>query len=232
MPNWVDEFTKRAEGVLHETPIALEYLASRGVTPDLIQQHRLGYVSGSYNALGSPSQFSTWADLHLLNKIVFPLVAPNMEFVGLQVRSPGPTLGTKYATYTCYPQELVPYVFGLLTSMQGIYDRSHMVVVEGVFDYFAVRRYHPACVAILTAGISSSVKKFINRFATSVTMLTDMDEAGRVSISRMVMQFPRTAIFSPTYSEKDPGLLWEKSKFEELQRVSNIGSNWNQAPIV
>lgn len=199
------------------------YLLSRGVSneKDLgseISWYSIGFAHVDRLDLSAcPDQFKRWAEMFLKDKLVFPLHSPLGETIGIQVRGlVDPDHGPKYQQYYCYPHDVFPYLFGMRQSLPHIFETNQAVLVEGVFDYFAVRSIAHNSLAVLTASLPLSAKRFLRRFTKGVTMVTDMDVPGRESIQRLRKDCPELVVFAPEYSEKDPSALAKAGKLKEL----------------
>lgn len=115
-----------------------------------------------------------------------------------------------------------------------------MVLVEGIFDYFAVRPYTEAVVASLTSVPSTLLRRLLTRYVTKVVTLADMDKAGRRAAYRLAgVPVPpeyreerdrvQTKVFDtpfhvviPAYSAHDPSDLAAEGKFDELRRLCQL----------
>lgn len=200
-----------------------DYLRSRNVTESDLRDHQIGLALPSLVNLPACSPgFDEWARRFLWNNIVFPLYSPHGFPIGIQTYCFNPTINTRpYQQYYLYPEILFPYLFGLPRSINSIFETGTAVVVEGVFDYFAVNKLVPYAIAQLTAGTPRSAFRFYKRFCTTVVMLTDMDEPGREACYRLATENVDRgfAVCSPPYSEKDPGAMFLKGKTEELRNI-------------
>jgi hypothetical protein len=118
-----------------------------------------------------------------------------------------------------------------------MFHSQRVVLVEGVFDYFAVVKHAPDVVAALTANVSIRLKQLIARYCTMAIALFDMDASGRrgalrlaglplppelrkpEDVSLRTPPVPPFQVWVPTYSEHDPDDLRRAGKTAELQKL-------------
>ena len=181
---------------------ARSYLHRRGVSPDDIVQHQIGWLPEPEVVGGWSREFYRWQARALPNAIIFPIYSVLGTVIGLQTRR----LDEKrYEKFLAGPSDLFPPVFGLPQALPDIWRTEQVVLVEGVFDYFAVRRYTPNVLATLTASIPTSVRRFLRRYVQRTLVLLDMDEAGRAGVDLLIRE--HLPVFAPSYRAHDPGDL-------------------------
>jgi DNA primase len=234
MPAWLNNVTEIAHKQLTLNPTASalnakSYLERRGVSDWEILQHRIGYADSLFSFPEASEDFIVWARMYLHDAIVFPIMSLTGEVIGVQIRHLSETNdGRPYRQHYAAPRELHPYAFGLYQSLDSIYERGSVVIVEGIFDYFAIRSRlsTPNCIAIMTSGVSVACRQFFRRFTPTVLALLDMDAPGKEGVTRLHDSADGFKVLSFDYSEKDPAALLEKGKLGELdrlcQRMSNI----------
>jgi len=199
--------------VLPHVPMAVEYLAARGVPLDVVKAHRLGWLPDDYPTPESAGpEFHKWQRGALRSRIIFPVTDPLGRVMGLQTRGivdrPGEKL--RYLTYYAASRDIYAPTFGMVQSMPALFETGHCVLVEGPFDYFAVKAAGARAVfAQLTAGQSQGLMKFLRRYAQRVTALLDMDDAGRRGVQRLTMQLPELMVTAPDYPAHDPADFWK-----------------------
>lgn len=198
---------------LPEAHPARVYLTRRNVTPDQISRFRLGYA-GETVTVGGPQPFMVWAGRYLHGRLVFPLTDVEGTIIGLQSRA----LDRKdYRQFFAYATTLYPYFFGLAQAIPEVWRTRQLVIVEGVFDCLAVSRLVPNVVAVLTAGVPVACRRFFRRYVNLLTVLLDMDPAGRRGASRLVLDPDRTyRIRVPAYPAHDPSELLARKQLTAL----------------
>ncbi len=237
--SWLDDVVTDAAvrmDALSASHDAKRYLRGRGVSDEWVSSYRLGWFEEPTARQSSPG-FWTWLVRNGWNKIVFPLTDPLGAVVGVQLRAPA---DGRYTDFLLEPRELHLPTFGLHVALPAAWSSRRLVLVEGVFDYFAVRPYAPDVVAILTSAVSLRVRQLIQRYATTVVSLLDMDGPGRrgsyrfaglpippewaqPGVVQRVPPVPPYHVIIPTYSEHDPDDLRKTGKVEELRRLTSYG---------
>jgi DNA primase len=100
--------------------------------------------------------------------------------------------------------------------MDKIWKGGTVWVVEGVFDLFALNWAVPdkdVVLASLRARLTKNHINFLQRYASSVNLVYDRDEAGRVGTHRALKDFRSNGIDGrdfPYNGGKDPGELWDR----------------------
>jgi DNA primase len=238
---WLEAFVDTAHQTLWDqavTDSARRYLFERGVRTEQIQTYRLGWVDSPGGIAHCTPQFWEWAKVFAWNKIVFPLTDPFGQVMGVQLRSP---YERGYRDFLAAPTEVCPPAFGLHVGLPAAFQSRRLVVVEGVFDYFAAVAHAPETVAILTSNASLAIRRLISRYAGLVVCLTDMDPPGRRGAYRLAGlpippefrrpgatagrpgPLPPYQVLIPSYSEHDPSDLWKAGKHAELRRLAQLG---------
>lgn len=241
MPQWIDTILGDAHETLvrqfnplsssqrnEDAPVlgahatGLAFLRGRGVTEAEIVSHNIGYVGSSALIPECPPDFSSWSQNFLRDCITFPIYSPTGEVIGTQIRILAAEHHTRpYKQYYCYHRDIFPYFFGLQSALPHIYASGYVIIVEGIFDYFAVRKVTPNVLSVLTSGVPVACKRFFNRFCKRVVAMLDMDNPGREGADRLVRDSAgmNYSVIVPTYSEKDPGELFAKGKMREIERI-------------
>lgn len=232
---WFQAFVDAAHARLMALPgvhPARAYLRQRGVDDRFVTEYRLGWVPQPEIAATTP-EFWEWLRRWGWDRLAFPLTDPFGSAIGVQLRS----LDRKgYAEFLAQPKELCPPAFGLHTALPTAFTTGRLVIVEGVFDFLAVRAWTPAALAILTNTPSLGLRRLFSRYATHVTALLDMDAAGRRGAHRLAglavpseyakptdrvarLTPPTYRVSIPAYTEHDPDDLRAAGKSAELQRL-------------
>ena len=244
--SWLDDVVADSADRMAALPWhhpAKSYLRGRGVQDEWITSYRLGWMEQPTARACTPD-FWTW--LHKIGwaKILFPLTDPLGAVIGVQLRAPATG---RYTDFLLAPRELHIPTFGLHVALPAAWSSGRLILVEGVFDYFATRAHTTDVVAILTSAVSMRVRQLIQRYASTVVVLTDMDGPGRRGAYRFaglpipkewqrpedalakVPPVPPYHVIIPTYSEHDPDDLRKHGKTEELQRLVSYGLGAHRA---
>ena len=236
---WLEDVVNAAHGSLLRTDPhhpARGYLRERGVTDDEIVTYRIGYWADQPTVVSCTPEFWSWSRRFGGNRLVFPLTNAFGFAVGMQVRH----MGEKgYENFVLKPRDLYVPVFGLHVALPVMYAQQRVVLVEGVFDYFALVKYAPDTLCTLTANVTNAVKRILARYTTLVICCFDMDETGRRGAYKLAgldvpTQFrkagdttrlgppkepPPYNVMMPYYTEHDPDDLRKAGKDQELRRI-------------
>lgn len=242
---WLSDLTTAAASTLWEEPGAAharDYLAERGVDEALARAHGVGWAQVETVPVRQGTKaFAEWFPRYFYRRLVFPLRDFEGVPMGLVTR-PLPAEDQPQRVYQQFyarPSEVYPFLFGLAEALPTIWERRTAIVVEGIFDYFAVRAAgHPNVVALLTAHPSKTALRLFRRVLTHLIILTDMDDAGRFAAYRMAgLEPPRevwpenwtpTRLTPPPYRVslprlpapwKDPGQLLERGHVATLKGI-------------
>jgi DNA primase len=234
MPAWVNKLIVEAHIGLTENnsvsaTAARQFLAGRGVSQDDIVIHNIGFAGPSFVVSECAPDFVPWSDQFLRDCIVFPIYSMLEEEIGMQIRLIDTQKHTRpYKQYYAYHRDIHPYFFGLPQALPHVYESGYLVIVEGIFDYFAVRKITPNVVAVLTSGVPVACRRFFKRFTKRVVALLDMDQPGREGAEHLARYAESEGyhVVIPTYSEKDPGELYKKGKMQEIQRIVSSTSKF------
>ncbi len=181
-----------------EHPASL-YLAERGV-----KEPSVGIGVG---ALGDcPPEFATWAARHgWMRSVVCPVRTWLGTVAGFVVRNVDDKV---YLRYEVYDGQSTPAFWGAETAFEAIVRTQHIILAEGVFDALACRYAGGQnVVATLSANPSQGMLRWVKRLAKRVTVLYDMDDAGRKG-ARSVSRLEGLVVSAPTYGAHDPWDLW------------------------
>ena len=209
MTPWLRSLVLHGAATLPQVPQAVAYLEGRGVPLALAQSHGIGWVPDETPCPdGSGPEFTIWQRKFLRSRLVFPITDGLGRVIGLQTRR----LDEKvYRTYYAVSRDIYPPAFGLASSMPHIFETGHCVLVEGPFDYFAVRAAGATtALALLTGTPSRALLALLRRYVTHVVALLDMDEPGRHGVARLTQELtPRgMTVAAPSYPAHDPGDFW------------------------
>jgi len=227
MPAWLDHIVGEAHETLRLSSgkTAQLELGKRGVSESDILEHRIGYAGPSLTFTDAPQDFFNWAWKFLHHCLVFPLYSPSGVVIGIQIRSlQEDTTSRPYKQFYAYKDNVHPYMFGIPQALPEVFLSKSIIIVEGIFDYFAVRQHNSSVVAVLTSGVPNPCRRFFRRFTNTVICLLDMDAPGRDGAVRLQTSAVGYNVIIPSYSEKDPDELRKRGKHGELARLASLAN--------
>jgi len=191
---WLDDLLARAHEYLLTHPDAepaRAYLRARGVEEAVWRAHQIGFSSSSIVIGACTKEFAEWFPKYWFSRLVFPLRSLLGKSIGLVTR-PLPSEGEKrsYQQFYAYSQDVYPYLFGIDQAIETVWRTKQIVIVEGVFDYFALAPHVPNTVAVLTAGVPNTARRFFKRYVSRVWAALDMDSPGRMGCYRLAGLVP------------------------------------------
>ncbi len=230
--------------LLHETPpgkAALAYLKRRGLSLETIKTFELGFAPPGIYPLSTyleeqgidvTEAFSIGIlkkgkDGRFLpifrNRIIFPIVDERGRTVGFGGRA----LGDTRPKYLNTPDSLIfqkgKLFYGeALTKREIVKDRK-AVLVEGYLDLIALYQLGiPNGIAALGTAFTDFHAKRLKRWADTVVLVFDGDEAGRKASSRALEKLLQVGILvyeARLPENKDPGDYLVSSGGEELKGI-------------
>jgi hypothetical protein len=239
LTGWLDQFVAESAARLQALPPdgpERGYLQGRGVTLAYQADYALGWLRVPEATTATPA-FWTWLSRWGWESFVFPLRDPLGAVTGVVLRS---LASKRYENYIVTPKELCPPAFGLDVALPVAFTTKRVILVEGIFDYFALRHFTEAVVAQLTSIPSLLLQQCLGRYCTKVVSLADMDKAGRRAAYRLAgvapppeyrepndpvaprLRAPRYHVVVPAYSAHDPADLLAAGKLDELRRLSQL----------
>jgi len=210
-----------AQAELLKSPKALRYLAARGVTEQQVYDLGLGYVpDDGWPPYIDPDKASEEEAFYLdrakkgyktKGKILFPMTNAMGSLRGFQVRSPDKDVKDYWKFYDLNA-DIDAIFFGLDTAMPHIWETREVVLVEGIFDLFPVRRVFPNAICTGTARVSDLQTKFLKRYATDIKFILDNDEFGEAGYKTFCRENSGDfrSLQDLSYLGKDPSDSWER----------------------
>lgn len=228
----LDAAQKYFAAKLQEVPSALEYVLSRGVTQELIQKFGIGYAPDSFSntyehllkagfsrteiiTAGLAVQKELEGKIYdrFRHRIQFPI----HDAQGVVVGFGGRTLGDSDAKYVNSPDSRLynksAVLFGLFAAREAIRKEKSVVLVEGYFDAVACHKAGVEnVVAVSGTALTEQHVKIIKRYADTVILCLDQDNAGQLAAGRAFDLLSRAhlKIHSATLPAKDPDEIIQK----------------------
>jgi DNA primase len=118
---------------------------------------------------------------------------------------------------------IAPWI-GIQQAMPSLWEGFEVWVVEGLFDLFALDWVVPERVTVLSslkARLTKNHVRFLRRFASSVCMVYDLDEAGHKGTRKALYDLKEVGVScrSLVYKGgKDPGEIWDRNGVEGLKK--------------
>ena len=188
-----------------ETIKAMEYLANRGITKDIIQEYGIGLASSKYTGLYDilRTKFSDEvlekAGLILSSKdgkyidrfrsrIIIPIRNEHGDFVAFGARAILPDQSPKYLNSSdslIYNKSKLLY--GLYHAKDCIKEENAVILMEGYFDVISAQAHGVKnCVATCGTSLTSDHVKLLSRYtpARRIYMSFDTDSAGQKATNR------------------------------------------------
>lgn len=201
-----------------------EYLLGRGASTEWIREMGLREWVPLSDAAPSEEFRAKYGDtgVKLSGALITPLLSPRMKVLGFEARS----ITKKIVSRFVLPGAAWnPIWIGIQAAMPAIWSGGAVWIVEGIFDLFAMRHVvsqRDAVLSSLQARITDEHLLFLKRFASSVNMVYDRDEAGRRATTVALGRMRKKGISCrdvPYRGYKDPGEMWEKTGTEGVQRA-------------
>lgn len=144
--------------------------------------------------------------------VVLPLTSYSGMTVGFQVRA------IKDKSYDTFVVNRRPegYFFGTSASVNEIWRRREVALVEGPFDHLIFERLvMPTVLALTTNSVNQLQMKFLKRFVRRVYLCFDRDQAGRDGregfAEKTMSEFDLVSVDFPKIGgSKDLNDLWKK----------------------
>lgn len=177
-------FLEKIINSLHQSiyryPQALNYLYGRGVTDEDIRKFKIGYSKIVPVLDDSSKEYERFLEessrgKKLENKVVFPICDCMGQVVGVVGRD----IEVKvFKVFVLETAKTLGFFFGLNYSLPYIYEKNVVFVVEGVFDFLALKKVIPNCVATLTSHLSDAQYEFLQAYCDIIIIVFDSDEVG------------------------------------------------------
>lgn len=180
---------------------ARQYLEKRGINAETVKKFMIGYApkgqlvqqaakKGYTPEVLSKAGIITKTERgnlfeYMSERVVFPI----FDVQGRIVAFGGRTLSDQQPKYLNTPETAVysksSNLYGLFQTLQELRKERKIIVLEGYMDVVIPRQFGIAgAVASLGTSFTQNHAKLISRYADSVTLLFDADDAGRTAAQR------------------------------------------------
>lgn len=199
-------------GLLKQTPAAIEYLRSRGLADQTIEQFKLGYAAPAWDGLvrhltQKNISLSEAAQAGLIvqrehsegyydrfrNRIIFPILDIQERVIAFGGRA----IVDDQPKYLNSPEtplfSKTRSLYGLNLARKAIADGERALVVEGYMDVITVHQAGFAnCVATLGTALTLDHIDVLSRYTNRVVLIYDADSAGMTAALRGAAMFGDT----------------------------------------
>ena len=227
-------------GLLKQTPVAMEYLRSRGLADQTIEEFKLGYAAPAWDGLlrfltNKNVSLSDAAQAGLIirreggegyydrfrHRIVFPILDIQERVIAFGGRA----MGDEQPKYLNSPEtplfRKTWSLYGLNLARKVISDKSCAVVVEGYMDVITAHQAgFSNTVATLGTALTIEHISVLSRYTNKVVLAYDADSAGMTAALRGAAMFSDTECdvkIARLPSGDDPDSLLRKGRISEFE---------------
>lgn len=193
--------------------LAREYVAKRGISPEMVEAFQLGYAPDRWDGLALTVHSKNWdergfelaglishrrgenADGSLYDRLRHRLIFPIFDAIGRPIAFGGRKLREEdEPKYLNSPETAIfnksATLYGLNLAKKPIIDARTAVIVEGYTDVIACHQAG-ACNVVATLGTALTAEhvRELRRYADKVVLVFDADEAGQKAADRAVELF-------------------------------------------
>jgi len=221
---------------------AQKYLHDRGLTPEIVEEFKLGYASTGWSDLAGAllraraplqsaeklglikkKQSGDYFDL-FRDRLMFPILSPNGNVLGFGGRSLGDQM-PKYINSSDSPVfNKGKTLYGLHVTAKHIRAQNEVYIVEGYMDLLALYQFGVKnVVATLGTAFTLEHAKSLKKLCSRVVVLFDGDDAGQLAADKSLPMLLDAGVFSRCLSlpgQKDPDDYLREFGLEEFQRLA------------
>jgi DNA primase len=215
-----------------------KYLSHRGISPEVIQEHRLGYSADRWDGLVrylqekkislnlawevgliSPKKKEGWYDV-FRGRILFPTFDIHQRVVGFG----GRVIGEGQPKYLNSPESSLYHkgeiLYGLHVAKRWATERDCVIIVEGYFDLLTLHQYGMKhSVATLGTALTTQHIRILKRYTKNLITLFDADQAGIQATLRSLPLFLEEGVIGRTIAlpeGEDPDGFLRKGSGEDF----------------
>ena len=217
-----------------------KYLSRRGLTEQIVKEHRLGYAADRWDGLVQyfqekkislelarelglvfPKKREGWYDA-FRGRILFPVFDLHQRVVGFG----GRLIKEGEPKYLNSPESSVYHkgeiLYGLHVAKGHIPEKDCVILVEGYFDLLTLHQFGlKHSVATLGTALTPKHIHVLKRYTKNLITVFDADAAGIRASLRALPLFLEEEIFGKTIvlpRGEDPDSFLRKGNFEEFQK--------------
>lgn len=215
---FLDALVEKLHASLSRYPDARNYLHSRLVSDEDINEFKIGYskiVHAPDEDSADRKRFDdeTQKGRKLENKIIFPFTDAIGRMVGLAGRSID---SKEFKTFSTEEAKYTGFFFGLHQALPHIYQSNKVYLVEGYFDLLAFKKVFPNSVATLTAGMNEPQHDLLSFYCDTIVTCFDSDKTGELGTELALKQWKNVRKMSLGY--KDPAQCLEILKLKAFKQ--------------
>jgi len=227
--------TRRKEG-----EGARRYLAERGISKKMIDEHHLGYSLDRWDGLVQhlrekkitlpmaselglviPKSKEGWYDA-FRGRVIFPIRDLHDRVVGFG----GRVMGEGLPKYLNSPESSIYHkgeiLYGLPAARTLIRENDRVIIVEGYFDLLALHQYGlKESVATLGTALTIHHLRTLKRYTKNLVTVFDADQAGVQASLRALPLFLEEGVWAKTVllpKGEDPDGFLRKGHFEDFKK--------------
>ena len=228
-----DLLTKRREG-----EEGRRYLSQRGISPEFIAEHRLGYSIDRWDGLVQhlqekkvslelawelglifPKKREGWYDA-FRGRILFPIFDLHQRVVGFG----GRVIREGQPKYLNSPESSIYHkgevLYGLHVAKRYVIEKDCVIIVEGYFDLLTLHQYGlKHSVATLGTALTTQHIRTLKRYTKNLITLFDADQAGIQATLRSLPLFLEEEVVGKTIAlpqGEDPDGFLRKGNLEDF----------------
>jgi DNA primase len=194
------------------------YLRGRGVSDFQIDQFNIGL---GYSNVKGDSKFNYVFNGSLKNYIVVPLYNASGKLRGLETRTFDDT--KKYVQFYLDGWKEDAVCLGFPYTLESIWESETVFLVEGMFDFFPLQRIFPNVLSPLSAKVTPTQNRFLQRFCKNVVYMFDMDTKGDETSKDLISKsniygYKGYKSHRFKFPAKDIGEMYDKMGYDRLKK--------------
>jgi DNA primase len=228
-----DLLTQRREG-----EEGRRYLSQRGISQEIVSEHRLGTSTDRWDGLVQhlqgkkvslelawelglilPKKKEGWYDA-FRGRILFPIFDLHQRVVGFG----GRIIKEGQPKYLNSPESGIYHkgetVYGLQVAKRYVVERDRVIIVEGYFDLLTLHQYGSKdCVATLGTALTTQHIRTLKRYTKNLITIFDADQAGVQATLRSLPLFLEEEVTGSTIvlpKGEDPDGFLRKGNLEDF----------------
>jgi DNA primase len=216
------------------------YLSQRGISQEILEEHRLGYSLDRWDGLVEhlrekrlpldvagelglilPKKKEGWYDA-FRKRLLFPIFDLHHRVLGFG----GRVIKEGQPKYINSPESNIYHkgeiLYGLHVAKRYVSEKDCVIIVEGYFDLLTLHQYGMKhSVATLGTALTTQHIRALKRYTKNVITVFDADQAGLQATLRSLPLFLEEEIIGKTINlpkGEDPDGFLRKRKLEEFEK--------------